>query len=130
MLAQYVEYKVSNYLDKAYETIFGFVSVLPGAFATFRWNAIQGSPLDAFFKGMNKSSPSEFVPCKVANQYLAEDRIFCLEILIKKVSSERSGTRKDTADHIDGKNRSYILNYISGCRAVTDPPDSIVGMIK
>ena len=40
MLAQYLEYKISNYLDKAYETIFGFVSVLPGAFSTFKWAAI------------------------------------------------------------------------------------------
>lgn len=36
--AQYVEYKVSHYLDKATESLFGFVSVLPGAFSTFRWN--------------------------------------------------------------------------------------------
>lgn len=34
---QYVEYKVSHYLDKAAESLFGFVSVLPGAFSTFRW---------------------------------------------------------------------------------------------
>ena len=38
--AQYVEYKVSHYLDKATESLFGFVSVLPGAFSTFRWEAI------------------------------------------------------------------------------------------
>ena len=35
--AQYVEYKVSHYLDKATESLFGFISVLPGAFSTFRW---------------------------------------------------------------------------------------------
>lgn len=35
--AQYVEYKVSHYMDKATESLFGFVSVLPGAFSTFRW---------------------------------------------------------------------------------------------
>ena len=34
---QYVEYKVSHYLDKSVESLFGFVSVLPGAFSTFRW---------------------------------------------------------------------------------------------
>lgn len=34
---QYVEYKLSHYLDKATESLFGFISVLPGAFSTFRW---------------------------------------------------------------------------------------------
>ena len=51
--AQYLEYKVSHYLDKAFESFFGFVSVLPGAFSMFRWESIQGGPLDSFFEGMN-----------------------------------------------------------------------------
>ena len=34
---QYVEYKKACYFDKAMESLFSFVSVLPGAFATFRW---------------------------------------------------------------------------------------------
>lgn len=34
--AQYVEYKISHYLDKSFESLFGFVSVLPGAFCTLR----------------------------------------------------------------------------------------------
>ena len=42
MEAQYVEYKLSHYIDKSYETLFNFISVLPGAFSTFRWEAIQG----------------------------------------------------------------------------------------
>ena len=35
MEAQYVEYKISHYIDKTYESLFGFISVLPGAFSTF-----------------------------------------------------------------------------------------------
>ncbi len=50
-------------------------------------------------------------PCEQANMYLAEDRIFCLEILVKK-------------------NNNYILNYVPHCKAVTDPPTSIIGLIK
>jgi chitin synthase len=49
--AQYVEYKVSHYMDKATESLFGFVSVLPGAFSTFRWECINGAPLHEFLKG-------------------------------------------------------------------------------
>lgn len=37
---QYVEYKLSHYLDKSMESLFSFNSVLPGAFSMFRWEAI------------------------------------------------------------------------------------------
>jgi chitin synthase len=84
MQAQYVEYKLSHYIDKAYESLFGFISVLPGAFSTFRWEAICGSPLDAFLKGkLKEGDPNYKTSCPEANMYLAEDRIFCLELLIK-----------------------------------------------
>ena len=55
MKGQYVEYKLSHYLDKAYETLFGFVSVLPGAFSLFRFDAIKGKPMNEFFKHMSNS---------------------------------------------------------------------------
>ena len=71
ILAQYVEYKLSHYIDKAFETTFGFVSVLPGAFSTFRWEAIQGEPLRSFFKGLENDKHT----AKEANMYLAEDRV-------------------------------------------------------
>ena len=107
ILGQYVEYKVSHYLDKSFETLFGFVSVLPGAFSTFRWEAIDGDPLKSFFKGLNGDKHT----AKEANMYLAEDRVMCLEILRKY-------------------SKSYVLRYIPGAIALTDPPESIVGLIK
>lgn len=75
--AQYVEYKISHYLDKATESLFGFVSVLPGAFSAFRWDAIRGEPLQKFLKGqsLTDSKVSTFPKCWNANMYLAEDRI-------------------------------------------------------
>jgi cellulose synthase/poly-beta-1,6-N-acetylglucosamine synthase-like glycosyltransferase len=105
--AQYVEYKVSHYIDKAFETMFGFVSVLPGAFCTFRWAAIQGDPLKSFFKGLESDKHT----AKEANMYLAEDRVMWLEIL-----------RKYSED--------WVLRYIPGCLALTDPPTSIIGLVK
>jgi chitin synthase len=53
MEAQYVEYKLSHYLDKAFESVFGYISVLPGAFSTYRWKAIKGDPLREFLKGLS-----------------------------------------------------------------------------
>ena len=105
--SQYVEYKVSHFLDKAFESFFGFVSVLPGAFSMFRWESIQGRPMESFFKGLHKDNhtPSE------ANMYLAEDRIMCLEILVKR-------------------NSNWILKYVPDCVALTDPPMSLNVLIK
>jgi len=81
--AQYVEYKISHYLDKARESFFGFVSVLPGAFSTFRWECIKGKPLKKFLKGAKDEfgDVEGIMGCSSANKYLAEDRIMCLEII-------------------------------------------------
>jgi chitin synthase len=38
--AQFYEYKMGHSPDKANESLFGFTSVLPGAYSMFSWNAI------------------------------------------------------------------------------------------
>ena len=98
---------MSHYLDKSFESLFGFVSVLPGAFCTFRWEAINGDPLKSFFKGLEKDKHT----AKEANMYLAEDRVMCLEIL-RKYSSK------------------WLLRYVPSARALTDPPHKVIDLIK
>ena len=113
---QYVEYKVSHYLDKASESLFGFVSVLPGAFSAFRWNWIKGDPLNEFLKGAKDDfadlgNPKNIMKCSDANKYLAEDRIMWLEIIGKK-------------------DENFIIEYIPGAKCLTDPPLSLSNLIK
>ena len=110
-LAQYVEYKISHYLDKATESLFGFVSVLPGAFSTFRWKCIQGEPLEAFLKGAKGSKHELTFNWFQSNMYLAEDRIMWQEIICK------------TGDR-------WILNYVPGALCLTDPPLSLTALIR
>ena len=43
--AQFFEYKMAHTPDKSCESLFGFQSVLPGAYSLFRWEAIVGKPL-------------------------------------------------------------------------------------
>ncbi|WVR06545.1 hypothetical protein IAU60_003576 [Kwoniella sp. DSM 27419] len=54
--AQCFEYKMSNILDKPMESLFGYCTVLPGAFSAYRWIALQNNhdgtgPLASYFQG-------------------------------------------------------------------------------
>ncbi len=55
------------------ESVFGYVSVLPGAFSAYRWKAIRGEPLNSYFY-VEENSVKEMGPF-MANMYLAEDRV-------------------------------------------------------
>jgi chitin synthase len=63
--AQIFEYKISNIMDKALESICGFISVLPGAFSAYRYKAIRNDQygrgaLEVYFKPL--SAEGEGVP--------------------------------------------------------------------
>ncbi|GMM33037.1 hypothetical protein DASC09_003620 [Saccharomycopsis crataegensis] len=113
--AQNFEYKISNILDKPTESTFGFISVLPGAFSAYRYEAILNDengvgPLEKYFKGEDlDKDPSAGVFQK--NMYLAEDRILCFELVAKKKSN-------------------WTLKYVKAATAETDTPTAISALIK
>ncbi|KAJ3078324.1 Chitin synthase, class 2, partial [Rhizoclosmatium hyalinum] len=110
---QNFEYKISNILDKTLESVCGYIAVLPGAFSAYRYQALQGAPLDSYFKGevlhnglsIGKPNVSE------SNMYLAEDRILCFELVMKL-------------------DKRYILKYVKSARAETDIPTELDDLIK
>ncbi|KAJ3351170.1 Chitin synthase, class 1 [Entophlyctis luteolus] len=110
---QNFEYKLSNILDKPLESVCGYITVLPGAFSAYRYEALQGKPLEMYFRGevlhsdhvIGKPNVSE------SNMYLAEDRILCFELVMK-------------ADH------RYILKYVKSAKAETDVPTEFHDLIK
>ena len=65
--AQNFEYKMSNILDKPLESVFGYISVLPGAFSAYRFAALQGMPLNQYFKGETMHDGNNIF---AANMYL------------------------------------------------------------
>lgn len=102
------------------ESVFGFISVLPGAFSAYRYEAIEGNPLSKYFKQINTAPKdlgkfaSQQYFCIVlnmkssfisgpfqGNMYLAEDRILCFEVLAFK-------------------NKAWTLRYVKGATAATD----------
>lgn len=106
--AQHFEYKISNIMDKATESCFGFISVLPGAFSAYRYKAIQGAPLRAYFKSI--TSPLGDLGPFEGNMYLAEDRILCFELLAKSKCQ-------------------WTMHYVKNAIARTDVPSNLVDLI-
>lgn len=115
---------MSNILDKGLQSLVGYITVLPGAFSAYRYDALKGTPLEEYFKaeggsssGAEKEDSSSSSTCLTcvnigtANKYLAEDRILCFEIFNKK--QER-----------------WLLRYIREARATTDAPDNLGAFLK
>ncbi len=107
--AQSFEYQIAHDLDKTFESSMGYVSVLPGAFSAYRWDAIEGEPLKQYFL-LERKSASELGPF-ISNMYLAEDRVLCQEILLKK-------------------NEGWTLYYEASAQAYTDVPQTLQQLIK
>lgn len=107
--AQSFEYKISHVLDKAFESVFGFISVLPGAFSAYRYEAIEGRPLQKYFSSFQKKL-SELGAFR-ANMYLAEDRILCFELICQK-------------------DRTWTLHYVKNALATTDAPPTLLELLK
>lgn len=85
--SQNFEYKMSNILDKPLESVFGYITVLPGALSAYRFFALQNDadgngPLNQYFKGETLHGKDADV--FTANMYLAEDRILCWELVAKR----------------------------------------------
>ena len=104
--SQNFEYKMSNILDKPLESVFGYITVLPGALSAYRYHALQNDhtghgPLSQYFKGETLHGQNADV--FTANMYLAEDRILCWELVAKR--DER-----------------WILKYVKSCVGETDVP--------
>lgn len=112
--AQNFEYKMSNILDKPLESVFGYITVLPGAFSAYRYIALLNDekgngPLKQYFVGetMHGSGAGIFS----SNMYLAEDRILCWELVSKRQCK-------------------WKLHYVKSAYAITDVPDTVAELVS
>ncbi|KAG9745704.1 chitin synthase, class II, partial [Aureobasidium melanogenum] len=112
--SQNFEYKMSNILDKPLESVFGYITVLPGALSAYRYHALQNDetghgPLSQYFKG--ETLHGQDADVFTANMYLAEDRILCWELVAKR-------------------NESWVLKYVRQATGETDVPDAVPEFIS
>ena len=114
--AQNFEYKVNTMLDKPLESIFGYLTVLPGAFSAYRFRAVMGRPLQQYFHGDSTLSEKlgkkglEGMGIFKRNLFMAEDRILCFELVMKTGSK-------------------WHLTYVKSAKAETDTPDTTAEFI-
>jgi cellulose synthase/poly-beta-1,6-N-acetylglucosamine synthase-like glycosyltransferase len=103
---QFGDFLYQKILDWPAELLAGYLTVIPGQYSMFRWDALQdnptgkeqcesSSPLENYFRGLKKLGPFE------SNMFLAEDRILGFEILSKP-------------------SRSWNLCYVPGACSITD----------
>ena len=107
--SQNFEYKMSNILDKPLESVFGYITVLPGALSAYRYYALQNDvtghgPLSQYFKGETLHGTDADV--FTANMYLAEDRILCWELVAKR-------------------NERWVLKFVKSAVGETDVPSMV-----
>ncbi|KAF2748807.1 glycosyltransferase family 2 protein [Sporormia fimetaria CBS 119925] len=112
--SQNFEYKMSNILDKPLESVFGYITVLPGALSAYRYHALQNDhtghgPLSQYFKGETLHGIDADV--FTANMYLAEDRILCWELVAKR-------------------SEAWVLKYVKAATGETDVPDAVPEFIS
>ncbi|PGH00192.1 chitin synthase 1 [Polytolypa hystricis UAMH7299] len=112
--SQNFEYKMSNILDKPLESVFGYITVLPGALSAYRYHALQNDstghgPLSQYFKGemLHGKNADVFT----ANMYLAEDRILCWELVAKR-------------------DEQWVLKFVKSAVGETDVPDTVPEFIS
>lgn len=113
--SQNFEYKMSNILDKPCESVFGYISVLPGALSAYRYSALKSDengegPLVKYFEGEN-SDAAEDTNIFTANMYLAEDRILAWELVSRKKAR-------------------WVLKYVKNAKGETDVPESLPEFIS
>ena len=94
--------------------VFGYISVLPGAFSAYRYIALRNDdmgqgPLASYFKGETLAGHDADI--FTSNMYLAEDRILCWELVAKKGDA-------------------WILKFVKSAQGETDVPDQITEFIS
>lgn len=124
--SQIFEYGFGHIFDKAFESLVGFIYVLPGAFSSLRWEAIRKQDDEYNKKYMKyefvdrifvqsvldpKYKDRDEYTLQLANMCLAEDQMLTFEVMTKQ-------------------RRAYITKYLPDSIALTDPVKTLPVLMK
>ena len=118
--AQWLEFRLSHSLLKTFESICGYIPVLPGAFSAYRWNVLKDNDcliIDEYLKPFKYPELMNWVDSNI--YWLAEDRVKMEKII-------KLGTNALSTDSHAG----HILKFISSSRVYTEGQKTIFGLIK
>lgn len=111
--AQWFEYKIGHIIYKTFESLMGFIPVLPGAFSAYRWETLtvdNYSVLKAYLLPFIEPTKLDWTLTNI--YFLAEDRIMSEEIM--RV----------------GEERCFTLRFVKAAKALTEGVDQLVKLIK
>ncbi|KRW98488.1 hypothetical protein PPERSA_03319 [Pseudocohnilembus persalinus] len=104
--AQSFEFDIDHIVDKAFQSLFGYVHILPSTFCAYRYDAIK-DVLNVYLK--TELNPSYiYHSLQEANMYLKEDRILSMELYCSK---------------------SYIMQYVPESVGYVDPIINLVSLM-
>ena len=118
--AQWLEFRLAHSLQKTFESVCGFIPVLPGAFSAYRWNALKENDLiiiDEYLKPFKSPESLDWVDSNI--YWLAEDRV-----MMEKIA--RLGTYSSLSSSCSG----HLLKFISSSKAFTEGQQSVFNLIK
>lgn len=100
--AQQFEHSWDNIYEKSYQSLFGFLPVLPSAWSAYRWDALaEDNLLEKEYLVPIKNPDYVYKSIKEANKILTEDRLLSLAIFTKR-------------------NKMYYLKYVPDAVATVD----------
>jgi len=124
--AQWFEYRMSHLLIKTFESAMGYISVLPGAFSVYRWEALsrpacttvdgpESSVLHTYFKPF---TDPDRLTWRESNIYqLAEDRVMSEEIV-----------KFRPADLFQPQ--YYTLQFLKSAKALTEGQPDLISLLN
>ena len=124
--SQIFEYGFGHIFDKAFESVIGFIYVLPGAFSSLRWEAIRKQDEEYNKKYMQyefvdrifvqsvldpKYKDRDEYNLELANMCLAEDQMLTFEVMTKQ-------------------GKKFTTKYLPDSVALTDPVKTLPVLMK